>query len=356
MIDPLLAGVLVLEGADASGKTTLARYLVERHGARYLHLGPYTDVWRWHLGAFLRAQRLAAAGYLVVVDRHWPSECAYGAVYRSGSAYPVAARCFDRLWLRAAALYVLCVPTDLEAQIERRAATVKARGNAFSTDAARDVRGIVAYYADLARGNVVGHPGGNYLDQWVRFGGFADREDVVTYDLFDEGRDLKAFTAKLLQRLAVHRSRQLPAALDPARPNLTGYPAEARWALVGEAPSPTVRRPDLAYPFMDRCSNLSATTWLNRGLHDLGVREPDLVLVNAHAAPLVTNADPIASELYDLATNYPHLRYVAIGWWARSALLELGVPHSYVPHPQWARRFDHHTPYVHHLGPVLKET
>jgi hypothetical protein len=103
-------GIVVLEGADASGKTTLARHLVDRYGARYLHSTRRREVWRWHLGALRWAVR-ESASRLVVLDRLWLSEQVYGQVFRGGPAYDLGARCLDRVLLRYGAVTVLCVPS-----------------------------------------------------------------------------------------------------------------------------------------------------------------------------------------------------------------------------------------------------
>jgi len=331
-------GILVLEGADASGKTTLARWLVRHRAARYLHLGPYRDVWKWHVGAYVYAQKLAAAGNLVVVDRHWPSECLYGGVYRGGSAYPVSARVFDRLWLRSAAIYVWCVPSDARRQArEHYARDLAKKGNVYARDKKREVREIIQHYTDPAA-----RPDDDYL---TRCSNWKYRPDVIHYDRFKQGNRLSVVADAIIQHLADHRATQHRLGLDPNRPNFAGHANLARYLVVGEAISPRSFRPDVAFPFADRCSNLTAATWLNRALHQLCVPELDLLWCNAEGPELSLLArDP----------RILNLTAIALGRVAERALKDHGWRDVRpVPHPQWARRFEHRLDYTRYLKEVF---
>ena len=94
---------------------------------------------------------------------------------------------------------------------------------------------------------------------------------------------------------------------------------------------------------MDREDHLSAATWLNRALHELGVFEPELLLVNATGL----------GELEAVVERRPDLRYVALGTVAATRLDQLGISYSEVSHPQWARRFAHRESYAEELEGVL---
>lgn len=335
--------IVILEGADNAGKTTLARHLVSTYGARYLHLGPYENVWRWHLGAYLRAARLAASGYNVVVDRHWVSEIAYGNVYRDGSRYPVAARCLDRLWLRVGAIQVLCAPLDSRRQgREHYQRDLERKGNVYARDRHRDVSRVIDYYKKLRVGDPK-YDADDYVASYVRAGDFTARPDVMVYDRFRQ--NARDFSKVLRRRAVAWRSVQHPLGLNPSTPNLAGHVATARWLLVGEKPSDAgLQRPDIKFPFVDRCTHLSAATWLNRALHRLDVREPELLWVNAHDDSLET----LRCTLSDPPPA------IALGRAAERELVRLGWPDvRHVPHPQWARRFEHRRVYAETLKEVL---
>lgn len=102
--------IIVLEGADCSGKTTLARKLVNISGGHYMHL-----TYRWpekmfeyQLAAVHRAVKLSKT-MPVIIDRLWVSEAIYAKVYRGGSPWPYTGRCLDRILKRYGVLYVGCI-------------------------------------------------------------------------------------------------------------------------------------------------------------------------------------------------------------------------------------------------------
>ena len=82
--------MIIIDGADCTGKTTLARSICEALGAQYLHCS--FDK-RWNMEEYHRLM-LHTAGKLeqianvpVVMDRWALSEHAYGNAYRDGPAY-----------------------------------------------------------------------------------------------------------------------------------------------------------------------------------------------------------------------------------------------------------------------------
>lgn len=331
----VVTGIVLLEGADSSGKTTLAKFLVERHGARYLHSTVRREIWRWHVGALRRAIALSRTN-LVVLDRLWLSELVYGKVFRGGPAYDVGARCLDRVLRRHGAVTVLCSPRDQEGQVERwRAGREAGKHEHFDR-----VREVVAAYADLRDGNLA-VPGNGYLEQLTRFGDYTARDDVLVYDL-DRYAGLagrKRFESELRFRLAAVR-----ALVRPDRgANLTGRwtPGLPSTLFVGEALSPTCRTWSArlpTWPWCDRDDHLGAATWLNRALHHLAVREDRIAFVNAR--PATDDHD----YLQELLAEAPPDRVVALGRVAQERVCEL-APHGLrtrgLPHPQWHRRFHH---------------
>jgi hypothetical protein len=172
------APVVILEGADSSGKTTLARRLKEQlPNAVYLHGRVFRDAWLSHAAMARLAARFAFAGRSVIVDRHWISHLVYQGEVFGGQTYDADARTFDRWWRRLGALYVLCVPADQKGQAwrwERERAA--GRSEAFTR-----IKEVIAAYADLAHGNLA-RPGDGYLGQLIRYQDFAARDDVCLYD------------------------------------------------------------------------------------------------------------------------------------------------------------------------------
>lgn len=329
-------GIIVLEGADCSGKTTLARHLVERYDARYLHGRVFPKMWRYHV-AMVRLALRWADERLVVVDRLWLSELVYGPIFRGAAAYDVGARCLDRVLLRGAALNVLCAPLDQERQLEEHRKRRELGQERFA-----NVQRVVAAYADLRHGNVA-HPGDGYLDQLIRYGDYAKRHDVFVYDRYRDGHRVDTVCGQLISALSVIRGKQVQMGLDSRQYNLAGYARTATRLFVGDAVSPSAR--ETRWPFCWH-DGMSAATWLNRALHRLGFDETRGLWCNAN------EANDALPRLVPLG-----IPTIALGARAAERLSELGVrPRATLSHPQWHRRFRHGHPeeYVDLLREALR--
>lgn len=107
--------IIVLEGPDGAGKTSLAMALKEYLGARYIHL---TYRWkdRMHLyhGAAIRYAARLAAHQPVIIDRWWPSEIVYADAYRGGSNFAKYYLLLEHIANNIGVVYVMCLPRDRE--------------------------------------------------------------------------------------------------------------------------------------------------------------------------------------------------------------------------------------------------
>ncbi len=303
-------GIILLEGADASGKTTLARLLCREHQARYLHSTVRRDVWRWHLGALRYATR-ESLDRLVVLDRLHLSELVYGTVFRGRVEYGnVGLRCLDRVLRRFCCLTVLCVPSNEGAQWERWQ-----RGRAAGTEHFDRVVEVMEVYRGLSTN------------------GFQNRDDVVVYDLDQQPEgELGPVVDALLGQLARLRDTVPADTLDYHRYNLSGRSEIGSPAhlLVGERVSPSWRPGWPRWPWIDTDQHLSSATWLNRAIDHLGLREDHLVMTNA------LEADDQLPELL----QQPWGTIIALGLEAEARLVNLGARGvRTIPHPQHHRRF-----------------
>lgn len=106
-------GIIVLEGPDGTGKTTLAEELQDIYGAKVIHAtwSPELekDMENYHLGIINEALS-CCKDRLVVLDRSWISEFIYSEVYRNGTNYPNLADKAFNLLQEAKTLYVFCLP------------------------------------------------------------------------------------------------------------------------------------------------------------------------------------------------------------------------------------------------------
>jgi hypothetical protein len=322
-----MRGIIILEGADGVGKTFLARHLVQKYGAFYIHNGLWPNMWERHTAAARLAIKKQAK-QLVVIDRLWLSEQIYGQVFRGGPAYDLGARCLDRAMLRYGALTVLCVRKNLRKHLAHFEELKAMRSEKFMTMAR-----VSQFYYDLLHGNVA-HPGDTYVDQLVRFQDYRRRHDVLSYDMDQESPETAA--AALVARVDTLRYQALPGQHDPFLSNFSGNDT-GRYLFVGQELSP--RACQWSPPFFWN-DELSSATWLNRSLHNLKFNETLAMWTNAWAP---------ADFLPKVRDLRPDITAITFGTSAYDRMRQLGFSPNKVrglPHPQWARRFQARKPEI----------
>lgn len=170
-------GIVILEGADGAGKTTLAHALLlaAAGGGTYVApTGPTADQRATDWARYDAAMASSHDG-LVVADRWHLSEAVYGQVFRGGPAYDVAS--LDAALTAAGAVTVLCVPSDGRAHLERFSALKASRGERFDT--VTEAAGLFRKLAAGDRGCTAGH----WLGDRIRDGRYGTRADVLLYDM-----------------------------------------------------------------------------------------------------------------------------------------------------------------------------
>lgn len=338
-----LTGVVVLEGPDGAGKTTLAEELCNRYGGHYVHRTwrKGMDVWDHHTEA-LQIANARSHEQLVVIDRLWPSEAIYGEVYRGESDYKHNSRAMDRVLNRMAALYVLCVPRDQNYVRGIHAERAAAGGEMYS-----NIDRVTQTYVDWLDGAEVLVQPTNIVHQQAAAGGFLKtRSDAYHYDVTIQGSNLPRVCHDIEWRLTERQKTQWQFALDPATPNVLGHAADAEFLFVGEAVG------DLhawsRWPFYARTHS---PDFINRALHQIAFNEQRGAWTNAW------DDDNRLPHVYAGARN--SLKVIALGRKAERRCNALQIPvHAALPHPSWARRFNHHgergTPYHEQLKQAIE--
>jgi thymidylate kinase len=322
-------GIIILEGPDGSGKTSLANKFVEKYGARYLHL---TYRWRdkmpvYHLAAIQRAAKLADEGKLVVVDRWWPSEYIYSDTFRGGVRWPLYGRYMERIMLKYAGLYVFCIPSNVKLSIERFDKLRSEREELYE-----DVVEIIKRYTELYYGNSL-YIDDNYAAQLTKYGGILNQPNVcMPYSIDREGTEEKSidkYCETVIEKLGIWRKEQYENALSTSYLNFTGHIHTAHFMFIGDRLN--TNKNVVGYPFFDF---IDSGNYLTDAINRIPIKEQHIILTNAFLPGGELNED------IEIILNWrKHIIPIALGNNASNSLGD--IEHIKICHPAYHMRFEH---------------
>jgi thymidylate kinase len=314
-----MTGIIVLDGPDCCGKTTLANELIKNHGARYVH-ATYRfgkTMFAYHTAVMRKALRLSQ-DHLVIVDRLWPSEIVYGTVFREGFAYGKEAHSdnpwshgwsmFDAVLRKHAAIYVFCLPQDINMSVERHAKH-KDPAHPYPDEG---YRLVCQRYLDLH----------SYLTSTV------DRCDILQYRIEQEGKDVSGFADTIVSKLLKWREEQWRPLLKLDYPNILGHVALAKAIFVGDQLNSYNLK--LRWPFFYYGNS---SLHLHRSLvAAFGPQQAHIMLANAN--------DQGTFDQLPVIVNKYRLPVYALGNEADTKLRneDIQVTGKFV-HPQYSKRF-----------------
>jgi len=131
--------IIVLEGPDASGKTTLARAIKAElndmgKSSQLIHL-----TYRKNLTPFQFTSLSKAFSFegVTIIDRHWISEEVYSAIYRSNESNnsTIYSRAWFEMLMTVPTLYVMCCPTPDKALDSYKSTMAKGISQLYDVDA-----------------------------------------------------------------------------------------------------------------------------------------------------------------------------------------------------------------------------
>lgn len=348
--------IIVLEGPDCAGKTSLARALMRasKGPVKYIHATRPKEQWPYITEILDQAVGYHISSFDVIIDRAWISDNIYSYIDPSAGRAGINVRRQESVLHRYGAYNILCVadPDELISEYKQKLnERDELYGNKFDK-----MLTVMKLYHDLWTGNVTvqfegDHPE-QYTDQLTRVRPLCRHPLARCYDRFaviDQQRWARDVweIAKVETKCFSEADpvRGLPT--DEDEVNLSGSLLTCKALLVGDAPGPGDR--PLHAPFY---SNTGSSAYLTKSLHRSAVPETDVAIVNAY------NVDRSVRALemcLDWLRNYrPRVRVVALGNEAADALDDRGCfDFVKVPHPQWARRFDHHGSYHVKLGAAI---
>lgn len=142
--------MIIIEGADGTGKTTLAKRICEVVGGQYFHCSyhPHWDIETYHrLIAHTAGKLELLAGVPTVIDRFAMSEAAYGKAFRDGPSYDTEAL-IEEIDAAYATTYIYC-RTDSAAEDHLKMKTQ--RKEMFD-----DITPVIDVFDDLAQSGKYG--------------------------------------------------------------------------------------------------------------------------------------------------------------------------------------------------------
>lgn len=320
--------LIVVEGPDAAGKSSLVRFLQAAWAdrdpgdghlmSRVIHKGPPTSPslcpfteYEAALDAEPLAGQVRSHTDLVVADRWHAGEPIYGPLRRGRSRLTAAGTLHVELSLAAlGALRVICLPSRAELELRLRR-----RRDAVTTPAE----------LDALHGGYAAHAARHGYVRFVEETPEASAAELIKHAIFLRG------------------AASLGADFGTTR--YVGSPVPTA-VLCGDVRNDgPAASPDLTRPFTPLRQN-DSSSWLLAALLKVGLQGE---------VGIVNTGEPGV----DLDATWRSLgrpRLVALGHEAARRLAALDLPHARVPHPQWSRRFrfSQHDDYAQQLkGAIL---
>ena len=310
--------VVIFEGPDGGGKSTIAQEYATRHNALYIHHGPYKQVGDGLARMFLESMLPALMGYQdVVLDRCWLSEPIYADAFREGNDRVGAerSRILDRIALRAGAVVVRCLPPW-----EAVRATFNGRKEEEYLDDDSQLARVYAQYD----ANLVG----------------STSLPVVDYDYTKFKGSTLASISYDLEHLIADRT---VGKLHPLRVATSGN----WWAeivIVGDEFGEHKNNDAMYQTPFGSLNGMGCSLWLAAQLNAAGISESDLLWINADEL----------KRCPEFLQWHDHKHFIALGSEAEAAIRgHQARTQATVNHPQYWKRFHSRAEYP--LIPYLKD-
>lgn len=197
------SGLIILEGPDACGKTTLARHLLGTDQDGYAHMhwpkdarNPVHEMSMMHRVSLVKAEIRLRQGKRTVIDRHWPSNEIYGPVFRgTTNGLSDLARGWDQEVIpQLRGVYVICAP-DPDHAVELHAKRGAEPEKTYKPTLTHSLEKIAIQYRKLWRGGF--SDGIDYASEVIRSGGMCVRRNAMLYDIEKHGKDLDLVCANI---------------------------------------------------------------------------------------------------------------------------------------------------------------
>jgi hypothetical protein len=286
--------VIILEGPDGGGKTTLANWMAERHGAIVLHEGPPPPgAYKLHYYAAKLIKALKAKSP-IVFDRFHLGELVYGPIARTTDELGYYGMHMMRRLMASKGVRCYIVMPGYD--------------NCFGS-----------WEEKLRIGNDYLMNKNKFLDSYYKFMALTAYHERIAYD------DPSQYNNQIAHFNEVLTGNFVPNTLPFGS---IGNPY-AEFLFVGEIAN---NKEDLDLPFF---YHGNSSGYVNRAIWDAGFTEMDVAFTNAYdldAQP--RNLGKIKERMYKLKCT------VAFGRKAEMQCKLAGMPNIvYIKHPAWWKRF-----------------
>jgi thymidylate kinase len=280
---------IIIEGADKTGKTTLANAIVERFGCKYMHSGkpgksPATEY---------ATYALKNHGS-IVCDRFHLGELVYGPLFRGKAGIsPLEFATLERI-LRLKQTILIQTTTDISLANKRLLVSTQNE----MVDQTQNAKAVVAFNKIINQSNV---------QHIIKYDGSTRQNLNDVLDQIESLKDLVEKDQAVIRKVCTG----------------IGTPTGKKIVFVGEKVNKRVSWLDL--PFDKGFSS----QFLLDSFKAAGVPETLVYLCNA---------DKLKKAEVDFLRNDSTV-FVALGKKAQAKLKELNVLHFALPHPQFVKRF-----------------
>lgn len=189
--------IIVLEGADGTGKTTLAEKLkLAFPGSKYIHATWSRELdcrmLEYHMGILSDAYKhVVETRTPAIIDRLWLSEAVYAEVFRAGSKYPNEARIMDKFIEMIGGFNIVCLADDIKKHAERFDVLKSDRVEMY-----QNVSMVVKLYNQMWDANYEEwgiYLKYGYLQDIHKEGGLQKRKNYICYSIEKEGQNIDNF-------------------------------------------------------------------------------------------------------------------------------------------------------------------
>jgi hypothetical protein len=195
--------IIILEGADGTGKTTLAKAICKELEAHYIHATWSRELdcrmLEYQMNILSEAfENYHKTGKPTIIDRLWLSESVYGEIYRSGSKFPYHGRIIEQFINSIGGFTIICLVKD---KLEHKLRFEKLKKERFEMyeDIEKVVDLYTFFYCGCSNINEIKEQLNNsYMREVILMGGAGKLHDHIgktyfSYNIEDDGDNLDLF-------------------------------------------------------------------------------------------------------------------------------------------------------------------